>query len=110
MAQLTINKTLPPVTDAELEEDFTGPRRNLSTRQNRVVEIAFDHLVELEASPNADGSASAVKYALDQLLYADRGANDVKILVAATVDHLRQSGVLTPAERRELFGLSDVAA
>jgi hypothetical protein len=40
----------------------------------------------------------------------DRGANDVKILVAATVDHLRQSGVLTPAERRELFGLSDVAA
>jgi hypothetical protein len=101
---------LPPVTDADLDEDFTGKPTKLSGRQTRVLEIALDHLDDMRGRLNSEGSYSAVKYATEQLLYGDRGMNDARVLIGATVDHLRQFGVLSPAERHELFGLSDVAA
>jgi hypothetical protein len=72
-----------------------------TAKQMRVVEIAIGHLDELQIV-GADQRA-AVEYVVNMLLYGGRPARaDITMLVGVLKTHLRQAGVLTPAERLEL--------
>ena len=75
----------------------------LSARQGRAVDIALDHLDDLKQT----NSERSVDYILNVLLYDVRPKTDVEILVSALKTHLRQSGLLRPAERMELLGIEE---
>src|SRR3982750_412686 len=89
---------------------------SLTSKQQRVVEIAVDHLDDLQVADataldpderaeliDSGDTRSPVEYAVNTLLYGARPTRgDIRMFVGALKQHLRQSGVLTAAERAEL--------
>jgi hypothetical protein len=79
-----------------------------TAKQMRVVEIAVDHLDDLQGHTSGGGEfdtdqRSPVEYAVNNLLYGGRPARaDIRMFVGAIKQHLRQANVLTAEERREL--------
>lgn len=77
----------------------------LTARQMSAVEIAMNHLDDIED----DNERAPVEYAVQVLLYDVRPTAEVLPLVSALKTHLRQAGVLTKDERVILLEIPEGA-